>query len=147
MGDAPSILVAFGMQLEAGKLTPTNDVYMLELGSLRWTKNQLPGAPSPRFHHSATMIGHRLYLFGGTTNGHDCCNDFYVLDTVRYSWYKMTSPGCPPARRCHAALSIGKNLIVHGGVDADGNNLDDAYIYNVGMQHYTPVLSLFGSRC
>jgi N-acetylneuraminic acid mutarotase len=79
------------------------------------------------------MVGHRLYLFGGTTNGIDCCNDFYVLDTVRYTWYNLSSSNCPPARRSHAALALGRNIIIHGGVDCNGNNCDDAYIYNVGM--------------
>lgn len=49
--------------------------------TLAWTKATVTGTvPSPRRAHSATLIGTKLYIFGGGETGGKPVNDTFVLD-------------------------------------------------------------------
>lgn len=49
--------------------------------SLNWSKATVSGTvPGPRRAHSATLIGTRLYIFGGGEVGGKPTNDTFVLD-------------------------------------------------------------------
>lgn len=102
--------------------------------------------PGPRRAHSATLIGTRLYIFGGGEVGGKPTNDTFVLDVgtdltliAALTFPQRSSPG--PAsrrritlrnregmgllmpvsahrpRRFHSATAIGNKIAVFGGSD------------------------------
>jgi hypothetical protein len=61
-------LVVFGGHYHEGNgvFKYLNDVQVLNLENLKWRLRRCTGAvPTGRYGHSATLIGHRLYIFGG----------------------------------------------------------------------------------
>ncbi|GFV75140.1 host cell factor 1 [Trichonephila clavipes] len=129
-------LLVFGGMVEYGKYS--NELYELAASKWEWKrlkprspKNQPP--PCPRLGHSFTLIGNKVYLFGGLANDSDdpknniprYLNDLYTLELRATSmmWdipHYNAQP--PPPRESHTAVAyIGKNekharLIVYGGM-------------------------------
>ncbi|GFY72724.1 host cell factor, partial [Trichonephila inaurata madagascariensis] len=129
-------LLVFGGMVEYGKYS--NELYELAASKWEWKrlkprspKNQPP--PCPRLGHSFTLIGNKVYLFGGLANDSDdpknniprYLNDLYTLELRATSmmWDIPHYNGQPPPpRESHTAVAyIGKNekharLIVYGGM-------------------------------
>eukprot|EP00771_Trimastix_marina_P001538 gnl/Trimastix_PCT/2618.p1 GENE.gnl/Trimastix_PCT/2618~~gnl/Trimastix_PCT/2618.p1 ORF type:complete len:489 (-),score=89.37 gnl/Trimastix_PCT/2618:81-1547(-) len=73
-----------------------NDVHILDFRKRRWQQITSPHAPSPRHYHSANLVGHRVYVFGGwdSTNMY---NDVSVFDLETMTWdHPVISVGDPP---------------------------------------------------
>ncbi|GBM70240.1 Host cell factor 1 [Araneus ventricosus] len=129
-------LLVFGGMVEYGKYS--NELYELAASKWEWKrlkprspKNQQP--PCPRLGHSFTLIGNKVYLFGGLANDSDdpknniprYLNDLYTLELRGTSmmWDMPHYNGQPPPpRESHTAVAYtGKNdkharLIVYGGM-------------------------------
>ncbi|GFS50646.1 host cell factor [Nephila pilipes] len=129
-------LLVFGGMVEYGKYS--NELYELAASKWEWKrlkprspKNQPP--PCPRLGHSFTLIGNKVYLFGGLANDSDdpknniprYLNDLYTLELRATSmmWDIPHYNGQPPPpRESHTAVAYtGKNekharLIVYGGM-------------------------------
>jgi N-acetylneuraminic acid mutarotase len=75
------ILMFGGFGLRNGIRDFFNDVHVLDIETGLWTKIETTGtAPSPRFYHSASLVGNnKLWIHGGWT-GYARENDFYALD-------------------------------------------------------------------
>lgn len=75
------ILMFGGFGLRNGIRDFFNDTHILDTETGLWTKLETTGmAPSPRFYHSASLLGNnKLWIHGGWT-GYARENDFYVLD-------------------------------------------------------------------
>jgi len=75
----------------------------------------------------ATLIGEKLYLFGGEDVNRRPLSDLHVLDLPSLTWSVVDVPGKPqskPAPRCgHAAVVCHDKLIVFGGVCGWGGGL------------------------
>lgn len=55
----------------------------MDLDTLCWTKLQPKGAaPVARGGHTTTLIGSKLWVFGGETNDRRLLNDVHTLDLV-----------------------------------------------------------------
>ncbi|KAF8766626.1 Host cell factor 1 like protein [Argiope bruennichi] len=128
-------LLVFGGMVEYGKYS--NELYELAASKWEWKrlkprspKNQPP--PCPRLGHSFTLIGNKVYLFGGLANDSDdpknniprYLNDLYTLE-LRGNAMMWDIPHYngqpPPPRESHTAVAYGKNekhsrLIVYGGM-------------------------------
>jgi len=75
--------------------------------------------PGPHRAHSATLVDHRLFVFGGG-EGTTYFDHLYILDTTTLHWTKPECSGTLPGpRRAHTAVLIGKKIIFFGG--GDGN--------------------------
>lgn len=123
--------------MEYGKYS--NELYELQASRWEW-KRLKPRAPKsgiypcPRLGHSFTIIGNRVFLFGGLANDSDdpknniprYLNDLYVLEMKQYSnVMQWDLPICygtpPPPRESHTAVAYEgpdgkKKLIIYGGM-------------------------------
>lgn len=131
-------LLVFGGMVEYGKYS--SELY--ELQASRWEWKRLKPRPPKngpfpcaRLGHSFTLIGNRVFLFGGLANDSDdpknniprYLNDLYVLEMKPYSsvmqWDLPVTYGTPPPpRESHTAVAYtppdGQHpkLIIYGGM-------------------------------
>ncbi|RWS30313.1 host cell factor 1-like isoform X2, partial [Leptotrombidium deliense] len=150
-------LLVFGGMVEYGKYS--NELYELQASRWEW-KRLKPRAPKngpypcPRLGHSFTLIGNKVYLFGGLANDSDdpknniprYLNDLYVLEMKPYSnvmqWELPQTYGTPPPpRESHTAVAYmgtdGKSpkLIIYGGMS--GCRLGDLWQLDVNTMTWS----------
>lgn len=61
-----------------------------------------PGVPSPRGAHTTTVIGKKVYVFGGYGGvgyGRRDMDDLHSLDTDSWKWSKLAPKGKGPEKR------------------------------------------------
>lgn len=157
--DGTRILV-FGGMVEYGKYS--NELYELQASRWEW-KHLRPLPPSkgpypcPRLGHSFTLIGHKVYLFGGLANDSNdpknniprYLNDLYTLDISSpdaLAWdIPQTYGDSPPPRESHTAVAYTdrygvSKLIVYGGMS--GCRLGDLWILSIdSMTWNKPLVS------
>ncbi|XP_043482041.1 host cell factor 1 isoform X2 [Leptopilina heterotoma] len=147
--DGTRILV-FGGMVEYGKYS--NELYELQASRWEWKrlkprppKNDPP--PCPRLGHSFTLIGNKVFLFGGLANDSDdpknniprYLNDLYTLELLpngQTAWEVPQTYGhAPPPRESHTGVAYtdqktGKScLVVYGGMS--GCRLGDLWFLDV----------------
>ncbi|XP_075147645.1 host cell factor-like [Haematobia irritans] len=142
----------FGGMIEYGKYS--NELYELQATKWEWRKmqpdppdNDMP--PCPRLGHSFTLVGERIFLFGGLANESDdpknnipkYLNDLYILETRAAHSYNgkwivpKTYGDNPPPRESHTGVSFtckttGKlYLLIYGGMS--GCRLGDLWLLDV----------------
>lgn len=141
--------------VEYGKYS--NDLYELQVSKWEWKKlrpraPKLGAYPCPRLGHSFTLIGNKVFLFGGLANDSDdpknniprYLNDLYILEIKSYSsgntslqWDLPTYYGSPPPpRESHTAVAYsphgdirGSKLIIYGGMS--GCRLGDLWLLDI----------------
>ncbi|KAJ8678807.1 hypothetical protein QAD02_014594 [Eretmocerus hayati] len=147
--DGTRILV-FGGMVEYGKYS--NELYELQASKWEWKrlkprppKHDHP--PCPRLGHSFTLIGNRVFLFGGLANDSDdpknniprYLNDLYTLELLpngATAWEVPQTHGhAPPPRESHTGVAYtdkvtGKScLVIYGGMS--GCRLGDLWFLDV----------------
>lgn len=101
----------------------TNDLWSLDTIALQW--QQLPNqtfTPSPRYHHTATLLADGRMIVVGGFDGNNTVNmtDIYTFDTNSLQWsYTKATGSIPASRRDHAATALpdGNSLLIHGGTN------------------------------
>lgn len=120
-------LLLFGGMKEYGKYS--GDLFELQATRWEWRKLNPSGPhPCPRIGHSFTLIGSKIFLFGGLANESNdpknnipkYLNDLYTLDFTTSSEGRWETPvvyGEPPrARESHTAVAYKQWIIVYGGM-------------------------------
>ncbi|XP_050535706.1 host cell factor 1-like isoform X1 [Daktulosphaira vitifoliae] len=142
-------LLIFGGMVEYGKYS--NELYELQACRWHWSKLQprpplYHMSPCPRLGHSFTLIGNKVYLFGGLANDSNdpknniprYLNDLYTLDISSpdaLAWDIPETVGdFPPPRESHTAVAYtdtrGKcKLIIYGGMS--GCRLGDLWTLDI----------------
>ncbi|XP_036334967.1 host cell factor-like isoform X1 [Rhagoletis pomonella] len=145
-------MFVFGGMIEYGKYS--NELYELQATKWEWRKMnpELPDngpAPCPRLGHSFTMVGDRIFLFGGLANESDdpknnipkYLNDLYILETRAVhshngKWIIPKTYGeSPPPRESHTGVAFTSkttnklNLLIYGGMS--GCRLGDLWLLDV----------------
>ncbi|KAH8272502.1 hypothetical protein KR044_012137, partial [Drosophila immigrans] len=142
-------MFVFGGMIEYGKYS--NELYELQATKWEWRKmypespdNGL--SPCPRLGHSFTMVGEKIFLFGGLANESDdpknnipkYLNDLYILDTRGVHSHNgkwiipKTFGDSPPPRESHTGISFTSKdskklrLLVYGGMS--GCRLGDLWL-------------------
>ena len=111
------------------------DLWILHIDTMTWSKPVLGGAsPLPRSLHSATMIGPRMFVFGGwvplvmddvkvATHEKEwkCTNTLASLNMETMAWEGLSmevfEDAMPRARAGHCAVSIHTRLWIWSGRD------------------------------
>uniref|UniRef100_A0A7M4END2 rRNA biogenesis protein RRP36 n=1 Tax=Crocodylus porosus TaxID=8502 RepID=A0A7M4END2_CROPO len=106
----------------------SNDIHKLDTNSMIWTLISAKGTPARwRDFHSATIIGTKMFVFGGRadrfgpfhSNNEIYCNRIKVFDTETNSWLDSPpTPVLPEGRRSHSAFCYNGELYVFGGYNA-----------------------------
>ena len=119
----------------------TNDLWSLDTVGMAW--QQFPNqtfTPSPRYHHTATLLADgRMVIIGGFDGSNTVnMNNIYIFDTNALEWSFSNATGNIPApRRDHAATALweGSSIFIHGGTDKDyGTFMSDIAILNCTAQ-------------
>ena len=116
--------------------TRYNDVWVFDTKAKVWTellceaKDVEDGVPSPRAHHTATLVGDQLFVFGGYGGHGKSCDDLFVLDfgtalddkppdvKIAPSWSKPVLKGKGPTPRFdHSMTWFPNKLAILGGRD------------------------------
>ncbi len=126
-----------------------NEVYELNLASLRWTRIECSGdQPAGRERHSAVWLNEQkqLLVYGGWVHG-GASNQCYSLDMETKKWSKnqvaQLSEGrlndTDTRRYGHTAhlINNSKQMIVFGGKNQFWHNLNSVLVYNVSSTAFT----------
>ncbi|XP_006776419.1 PREDICTED: kelch domain-containing protein 3 [Myotis davidii] len=119
----------------------SNDIHKLDASTMTWTLICTKGNPARwRDFHSATMLGSRMYVFGGRadrfgpfhSNNEIYCNRIRVFDTRTETWLDCpTTPVLPEGRRSHSAFGYNGELYIFGGYNARLNrHFHDLWKFN-----------------
>ncbi|KAM7540951.1 hypothetical protein Aperf_G00000034005 [Anoplocephala perfoliata] len=111
------------------------DIYLLDFDSMNWTQPTISGIPpAPRSLHSATVIGNRMFVFGGwvplvmddmkstTEKEWKCTNTLASLNLDSMSWEPIQMEVfddslVPRARAGHCAVAVSTRLYIWSGRD------------------------------
>uniref|UniRef100_A0A8D9BVX7 Host cell factor 1 n=1 Tax=Cacopsylla melanoneura TaxID=428564 RepID=A0A8D9BVX7_9HEMI len=144
-------VLIFGGMVEYGKYS--SDLYELQASKWEWKRlkpkpPRFGNPPCPRLGHSFTLIGNKVYLFGGLANSggdetkptpsYKYLDDFYTLElkTGHSTVWDMpgTYGGLPSPRESHTACTWtdeykNTKLIIYGGMS--GNRLSDLFMLDI----------------
>jgi len=113
--------------------TACNILYRFDTNTYTWSTPKVNGdIPGERDGHSACVIGHYMYVFGGYEEIIERFGqDVYRLDLTNYTWKLLSCIGDPPVHRdFHSATTIGTNMFIFGGrsdLTGVGNQGPDYY--------------------
>lgn len=109
------------------------DLYILDVDSYMWCKPEVGGAtPSPRSLHTATLVGDKMYVFGGwvpmmveelknSEKEWKCTNSLACLNVDSLTWENLhqdiLDDKVPRARAGHSAVVINTRIYVWSGRD------------------------------
>eukprot|EP01087_Luapelamoeba_hula_P011484 TRINITY_DN3128_c0_g1_i2.p1 TRINITY_DN3128_c0_g1~~TRINITY_DN3128_c0_g1_i2.p1 ORF type:complete len:1382 (-),score=175.30 TRINITY_DN3128_c0_g1_i2:48-4193(-) len=129
----PSLLV-FGGYIDDTE--PTDDLFLLNLQTLVWTKvqSQTPG-PSKRHSHSSVVLNQSLIVISGGYGSDTQLADTWVLDTVTWRWHEIANFAQPRYKHTLAIVPStvtfaegGATLILFGGMNTSkSDEIDEAY--------------------
>jgi len=107
-----------------------NDIWTYSPLADKWTELMPAGdLPTPRWGHSANVIGENMYVFGGTNAAGQVLNDLWAYNFPYGVWQKLSPSGpTPPARYAHTGVTIGDGVFIYGGSNF-GSNLRDFYAF------------------
>eukprot|EP00301_Raphidiophrys_heterophryoidea_P002815 c11300_g1_i2.p1 GENE.c11300_g1_i2~~c11300_g1_i2.p1 ORF type:complete len:1154 (-),score=303.16 c11300_g1_i2:140-3601(-) len=118
--------------------SPLSDLRALV--AVTWGATKPDSQPPTRLGHTLNLIGSKMYLIGGATDG-VACNDVRVYDLEANSWDVPHVEGDPPAALvAHTSVVAGSELLIFGGGDGAqvGNQLA---IFNLVTSTWFPALT------
>lgn len=122
-----------------------NQVSRVSLYQMWNTQSSIKG-PSKRVSHTATVVGSRLYVFGGQYQN-NYYNDMFIYHLENREWTRVpaspigssssssSSPSnsdanAPPSPRCeHCAVAVNSRIFYFGGFDGQ-KRLKDLYVFD-----------------
>jgi len=115
------MLVCFGGHCYGGKgvFEYFNDTMVLELDTNTWQPVKTGGrAPEPRYGHKASIIGNKMYIFGGCGPKNAIHGNVFCLETETWCWNEVSTTNMGPApRHDHGQTLIGEKMVIFGGWD------------------------------
>ncbi|KAF8499888.1 hypothetical protein F5888DRAFT_1921693 [Russula emetica] len=117
--------------------------YLLNLVSREWTRIVVNGpGPGGRCNHTMTLVGSKLFVFGGRTVRRRL-NDIWALDLDCLKsdpfWESCeAAPGNekPLPRSGHVSVTTGDRIIVFGGYDGQ-HDFNDTWSFNILTRKWT----------
>lgn len=140
--DKKSVLLVGGESEATGFF---DDTVIYDVTQQKWINDEKrpPPMPFPRAWHSATLIDHMVFVFGGEIGDEDGsvdskgsdddrkqCNNALVYDSTYRTWYTPSLTGTPPVARaghCAALIPGSRDVLVFGGTHRS-RWLNDYYI-------------------
>ncbi|KAM9808465.1 kelch domain-containing protein 3 isoform 2-T3 [Syngnathus typhle] len=107
----------------------SNDIHKLDTTTMHWSLIDTMGIPASwRDFHSATIIGTKMFVFGGRgdhfgpfhSHNEIYCNQIEVFDTQTNTWLSRPATQLSPdGRRSHSAFCYKGELYIFGGYNAN----------------------------
>ncbi|KAN0116220.1 hypothetical protein V8E52_006045 [Russula decolorans] len=128
-----------------------DSLYLLNLVSREWTRIVVNGpGPSGRYYHAMTLVGSKLFVFGGMSPKRDLndiwaldLNDIWALDLNSLKsnpFWESYEPALgnekPPARAGHVSVTTGDRIIIFGG-RGDLCHFNDTWSFNISTRKWT----------
>jgi len=136
-------LLVVGGHVKAKDMTETMVIRSLDLDSMKWSIVETTGkAPRPRGGHSVTLLGEKLYVFGGEDVARRPLNDFYVLHLETLEWTNLSSvTNAPAARSAHVSMSFMDRYLLFFGGGSVASCFDDLFVFDTERMrwHSAPV--------
>lgn len=113
-----------------------NDLYKYNSTTEYWEK-LAPGGERPvgREGHSATLVGNKIYVYGGSTLT-ELLDDVFVLDLQKGEWSPAGVAGNTDPRAYHSAALFDSGLIlIFGGLTSKGLT-DQILIIDTIQRHW-----------
>ena len=110
----------------------TNDLHKLETTTMVWSLINTRGSPPHvSSSHSNTIIGTKMFVFGGRGNNYEpVSNIIRVFDTETNCWQnKASAQILPEGRMAHSAFAYNGDLYIFGG-SGRNQDLNDLWKYN-----------------
>jgi len=129
---ADTQLVLFGGHYYGkGSFVYLNDVHVLDVETSTWHDVRCAGEPPPpRYGHTATLVGRRMFVFGGRGENNVVLKDMYLLDLDEWCWVKVNpTTTAPTSRFDHADVLIGNKIVIFGGWDGK-QCFDDLWVFD-----------------
>ena len=100
---------------------------------MKWCEVQTNSAPLSRSSHGVSIIGDKLFMFGGEHEARTPVdNDVHVLELTTGQWSKMVTSGTAPSPRFgHGQCVVGQSLYVFGG--RQGTAIDEKLLNDIHM--------------
>lgn len=112
----------------------------MALAQSKWVKLEQKGTgPGSRSSHAITLIGEKVYAFGGEfTPRVPVDNNLYVYDLNDQTWSTADATGeIPPPRVGVTMASVAEKIYVFGGRDARHKELNELYSFDTVMNKWT----------
>lgn len=92
-----------------------SDLLVLDAINHCWVRPVVKGTlPSGRYRHTATVVGSKMFVFGGYRS--KCLGDLHELDLETLTWSQPICTGSwPSPRSSHSAVAWGSKLVIFGG--------------------------------
>lgn len=110
-----------------------NDLFKYDISRDLWTHEDNNGnPPTPRYFHSAAVLEHSMYIFGGQDSGRPhYVNDLFRYDFDTCTWTNINGISPPSARHNHLAVAVNHMMYIIGGHNGtSGVCYNDIHIYN-----------------
>ena len=103
----------------------TNAIHKLDTSAMVWSLIDTRGTAAPASErHFSTVIGTKMFVFGGYNNNYENYNNIRVFDTETDCWLSMPSAQLfPEVRGDNPAFAYDGELYVFGGKNLDFNDL------------------------
>lgn len=137
----------------------SNDIHYLDFTTWRWSGMiNVKGKPAMwRDFHTASTIGHHIYIFGGRsdvggnqfTNREIYENIVYTFNTLTNTWESIPTRGRKPiGRRSHSTFELGGCLYVFGGYNGLlDQHFSDLFKYDPENREWSLVLANGDGPC
>lgn len=95
-----------------------DELYRFDFLQMSWERQSFPGAPAPRFHHSAVVVSGNVLILGGVSaeNENFSFDKVPYFDFTSHKWGVLKTKGmAPEPRHGHACVSVGALVYLFGG--------------------------------
>lgn len=130
-----------------------NDVWVFDSVTLKWSQPNAAhnaaamdvslaasgweNAPAPRAAHTATMVGEKMWVFGGYGGvgySRRDLDDLHSLDVSTWTWQRVIAKGTAPEKRSgHQACAVEDKLYIFGGYSSV-TQFDDVYFLDLSQE-------------
>eukprot|EP00164_Ancoracysta_twista_P002964 GFYU01003946.1.p1 GENE.GFYU01003946.1~~GFYU01003946.1.p1 ORF type:complete len:1089 (+),score=230.13 GFYU01003946.1:255-3521(+) len=126
-----------GIANKSGAQCYSNDMYIMDLDTWRWrrvdpSRSEQP-PPLRRAYHSMTVVGDKLWIFGGGYVDHlgdwVFYNDIGLFDITNELWLPVEARGTPPqVRWSHTATNLDSDIFIFGGCTTKRRFYNDMWV-------------------